>query len=102
MDEESVLEARLKLLAEYSSDLQEMQSVSSEDPIKRETTMRAQTLPEVIRAFDPRQPLMGQELREWLRDQAQTLLAQSRDLFLTINLPQAATLVDRALENTGH
>ena len=31
MDEESALEARLKLLAEYSSDLQEMQSVSLDE-----------------------------------------------------------------------
>jgi tetratricopeptide (TPR) repeat protein len=43
----------------------------------------------------------------WLRDQgqadqAQTLLAQSRDLFLAIDLPQAAALVERTLENTGH
>jgi hypothetical protein len=30
--------------------------------------MKAQTLPEVIRAFDPMHPLVGQELKEWYID----------------------------------
>ena len=30
--------------------------------------MKAQTLPEVIRAFDPMHPLMGQELKDWYID----------------------------------
>ena len=30
--------------------------------------MKAQTLPQVIRAFDPMHPLSGQELKEWYID----------------------------------
>jgi len=41
----------------------------------------------------------------WLRDQGQTnqahtILAQSRDLFLAISLPQVAALVERSFHNT--
>jgi hypothetical protein len=33
-----------------------------------EPLVKAQTLPEVIRAFDPMHPLVGQELQEWYID----------------------------------
>jgi hypothetical protein len=37
----------------------------SADAREQEVVVKAQTLPEVIRAFDPMHPLVGQELKDW-------------------------------------
>jgi len=41
---------------------------STEATNQEEASVKAQTLPEVIRAFDPMHPLVGQELKEWYID----------------------------------
>jgi len=40
--------------------------------------MKAKTLPEVIRAFDPSQPLIGQELKDWYIDRPGNPLEQMK------------------------
>jgi hypothetical protein len=40
--------------------------------------MKAKSLPEVVRAFDPRQPLKGQELKDWYIDRLGNPLEQMK------------------------